>query len=484
MDLVKNISVDEKFIFTGKAKTKLIILIVVGVVLAVLGTILLKVDAGHGHDDHTTEKTSSSVVMKAPEFSDEKMSVEKEEAFEVHDGVGVESKKEEGTEHAVEAAHHGKPAWVKRIIKDVWQNNVFFGGIALISVFFLAFNYVAYSGWWVSFKRVPEAMGYYLPVYAILSIAFIALFGHDIFHWMDGSLYEKFLGDGKTPNPHYDSILVQKTWWLSTGKFWFRIIVYFVLWILFWYVLRQKSVKADLEGGVKLYDKSIIWAAGFLVVFGVTSSTSAWDLVMSMDPHFFSTMFGWYVFASWLVSGVAMITLIIIVLKENGYLKIVNENHLHDLGKYMFAFSIFWTYVWFEQFLLIYYANIPEESYYFVERLLNGTYKPFFFLTFFINFVFPFIVLMTRNAKRQFTILKIAAVAILIGHWLDFYMMMTPPMLHNDGAFDYKFFFIELGITMTFLGIFLYAVLFGLSKAGLIAKNDPMLEESIHHHVY
>jgi len=195
-------------------------------------------------------------------------------------------------------------------------------------------------------------------------------------------------------------------------------------------------------------------------------------------------MFGWYVFASWLVSAVSMITLIVIILKENGYLKMVNENHLHDLGKFMFAFSIFWTYVWFEQFLLIYYANIPEESYYFVERLLNGTYRPFFFLTFLLNFPLPFIILMTRNAKRQTIILKIVAIVILIGHWFDFYMMLTPPMLHNDGAFDYKFFFLELGITMVFLGMFLYAVLYGLSRAGLIAKNHPMIQESIHHHVY
>jgi hypothetical protein len=457
MALVEKISLDEKFSFTGKAKSKIIMLIVAGAVLAVLGYILLQVDGGHGHAEH------SAVVVKAPDYSHEKAELAKEVIPE--------------GEHAAEAEHHGKPAWAKRIIKDIWQNNVFFGGIALIGVFFLSFNYVAYAGWSALIKRVPEAFGYYLPVFAVLSILLIAIFGHDIFHWMDPSLTD--------PNsPHFDEIINSKKWWLGTVSFWVRIIIYFTLWILFWYVLRKKSMQEDIQGGVTFYDRSIVWAAGFLVVFGVTSSTSAWDLVMSMDPHFFSTMFGWYVFASWLVSGVAMITIIVITLKENGYLKMVNENHLHDLGTFMFAFSIFWTYVWFEQFLLIYYANIPEESYYFVERLLNGTYRPFFFLTFFINFIFPFIVLMTRNAKRQTIILKIVAVFILVGHWLDFFMMMTPPMLHNDGGFDYKFFFLEVGITMVFLGIFLYAVLFGLSKAGLVAKNHPMLEESIHHHVY
>jgi len=456
MALVEKISLDEKFSFTGKAKSKIITLIIAGAVLAVIGYVMLKLDPA---GEHATHGTPEKAVTEKAAGHGEAHVAEVTPAAEHGEG------------------HHGKPSWAKRIIKDVWQNNVFFGGIALIGVFFLAFNYVAYAGWSAAIKRVPEAMGYYLPVYAVLTILLIAIFGHDIFHWMDPSLTDP-------KSEHFDEIINSKTWWLSTVSFWVRVIIYFALWILFWFMLRKKSVQEDIDGGVVHYDKSIIWSAGFLVVFGVTSSTSAWDLVMSMDPHFFSTMFGWYVFASWLVSGVSMITIIVITLKENGYLKMVNENHLHDLGKFMFAFSIFWTYVWFEQFLLIYYANIPEESYYFVERLLNGTYRPFFFLTFFINFVFPFIVLMTRNAKRQMIILKIVAIFILIGHWLDFFMMMTPPMLHNDGAFDYKFFFLELGITLVFLGIFLYTVLFGLSKAGLVAKNHPMIEESIHHHVY
>jgi hypothetical protein len=467
MDLVKDISLDEKFSFTGKAKSKVITLIIVGVVLAVIGYVMLQLDPPGAHDTH--HATETSVVEPIKEH--------------VEGGVVSTHESHEGTEHvaveheATEHHEHGKPVWAKRIIKDLWQNNIFFGGIALIAVFFLSYNYVAYAGWSALIKRIPEAIGYYLPVFAVITILLMAFFGHDIFHWMDPRLTDP-------TSEHFDEIINSKTWWLSTISFWVRIIIYFVLWILFWYTLRKKSLLEDINGGVSYYDRSIVWAAGFLVIFGVTSSTSAWDLVMSMDPHFFSTMFGWYVFASWLVSGVSMIALIVIVLKENGYLKMVNQNHIHDLGTFMFAFSIFWTYVWFEQFLLIYYANIPEESYYFIERILNGNYKPLFFLTFFINFVFPFIVLMTRNAKRQMIIMKIVAVFILVGHWLDFFMMMTPPMLHNDGGFDYKFFFLELGITMVFLGIFLYTVLTGLSKAGLIAKNHPMIQESIHHHVY
>jgi hypothetical protein len=442
MALIENIELDEKFSFSSKAKSKIITLIVVGAVLAILGFFFLQLSDGHDHG-HGAEHHATEHVAAAD-----------------HDH-----------------GHHGKPVWAKRFIKNLWQNNIYFGGIALIGIFFLAFNYVAYAGWSALIKRIPEAMGYYLPIFAIFTLILMAFFGHDIFHWQDPSLFD--------PNsPHYDAIVDSKKWWLDTTSLWVRSIIYFALWIAFWYVLRQKSLKEDLEGGLIHYDRSIVWAAGFLVIFGVTSSTSAWDWVMSMDPHFFSTMFGWYVFASWLVAGVSMITVIVITLKENGYLKFVNENHLHDLGKFMFAFSVFWTYIWFEQFLLIYYSNIPEEVVYFVERLYNPAYQPFFFFTLIVNFAIPFILLMTRNAKRQMIIVKIVGIIIIFGHWLDFYMMMTPPMLHNDGGFDYIFFFVELGLAMIFLGIFLYAVLFGLSKAGLIAKNHPMIQESIHHDVF
>jgi hypothetical protein len=437
MAAVQQLVLDEKYTFKSKTKTKLIILIVVGIVLAGLG-ILIANSMSHGHDA----------------------------------GHGAEVAK--AAEHA---EHHGSPVIVKRILKDLWQNNIFFGGIALVGVFFIAFNYVAHAGWGAAIKRVPEAFGNYLFVYAGLTIVLLVVGGHDLFHWMDHDLFDP-------KSPKFDEIISSKSWYLNVGFFWGRTIGYFVLWILFWWLLRQKSKQEDSIGGVNNYDRSIVISAGFLIIFGVTSSTSAWDWVMSMDPHFFSTMFGWYVFASMFVSGLAMITLVVINLKKAGYLALVNENHLHDLGKFMFAFSIFWTYVWFEQFLLIYYANIPEESYYFVERLLNSTYSPFFFAAFFINFLFPFLTLMPRESKRQTVFLEIVAVGILIGHWLDFYVMMTPPVLHNDGALDITFFFIELGITMVFLGIFLFVINIGLTKAGLIAKNHPMLEESIHHHVY
>jgi hypothetical protein len=220
-------------------------------------------------------------------------------------------------------------------------------------------------------------------------------------------------------------------------------------------------------------------SAIFLVVFAVTSSIAAWDWVMSIDTHWFSTMFGWYTFASWWVSGLAFITLVVIFLKDKGYLSIVNNNHLHDLGKFIWAFTIFWTYIWFSQFLLIYYANIAEETIYFVERLSTGQYATVFYLNLILNFFLPFLLLMTRDAKRHTRILKIVCSIILVGHWFDFYLMITPGTMKYDGGFG----FMEIGVTMIFAAAFLFVVLSRLSKAPLVAVNDPMINESVNHHI-
>ncbi|MCZ6693169.1 MAG: quinol:cytochrome C oxidoreductase, partial [Bacteroidetes bacterium] len=188
---------------------------------------------------------------------------------------------------------------------------------------------------------------------------------------------------------------------------------------------------------------------------------------------------GWYVFASWFVCGLAMITLIVINLKENGYLEFLTPNHLHDMGKFIFAFSIFWTYLWVSQFLLIYYANLPEETIYYYERINSDFYAPFFYVNLLLNFFFPFLALMTRDSKRHTIILKIVCVGVLIGHWLDFYLMVTPGVLKGNGGFG----FMEIGVTLIYLAAFLFVVLSNLAKVPLIAKNHPMMEESLNHHI-
>jgi len=201
--------------------------------------------------------------------------------------------------------------------------------------------------------------------------------------------------------------------------------------------------------------------------------------VMSIDPHWFSTMFGWYVFASWWVSGLALMTFLVARLKEKGYLSMVNSNHIHDLGKFVFAFSIFWTYIWFGQFLLIYYANIPEETVYFVQRLTTSPYSWIFYLNLVMNFFLPFLLFMTRDSKRHISIIKVVCPIVLVGHWFDFYLMINPGIMQNSGGVG----FMEIGMTLIYGAAFIYITLNSLSKMPLVAKNHPMMQESLHHHI-
>lgn len=418
---------EERFIFTPALKKQLGILAIVGLVVAIIGIVAM---VFFGHDD-------AHAATEAAEATEE----------------------------------HGLH-WSTRIWASLWINNIFFIGLAIVGVFFFALQYVSQAGWSAGFKRVPLAFGNWLPVGAILMLIVFIVANHSIFHWTHGYLYDQ-------NDARFDAILYGKSGYLN---FWFyigRMIIYFALWIYFFYLLRREALDEDIHGGTVHYHKLVKYSAIFIIFFAITSSMSAWDWVMSIDPHWFSTMFGWYVFASWFVAGLAAITLVVVLLKDAGYLIIVNSNHLHDLGKFIFAFSIFWTYIWFSQFMLIYYANIPEESIYFIERLTNDHYTPIFFVNLLLNFLFPFIVLMTRDSKRHTIFLKIVCIVVLIGHWTDFYLMITPGVMGEDGALG----FLEIGFAILYGVAFVFTVLTGLAKAPLVAKNHPMLQESLHHHI-
>ncbi|UOQ99258.1 quinol:cytochrome C oxidoreductase [Hymenobacter sp. 5317J-9] len=367
--------------------------------------------------------------------------------------------------------HEGSSTLVKRIIVSLWHSNVFFLGVSTIGTVFMAINYVAYAGWSVMVKRISEALSAWIIPGAVIMLVVFLIGRHDIFHWTHEGIMEK-------GNPNYDAIIAGKSGFLNLPFYLIRTIVYLAIWAFFSYKLRQLSLAEDQLGGTVWFHKSINASALFLVLYAVTSSMSAWDWVMSVDTHWFSTMFGWYVFASWWVSGIAAIALTAIFLKQAGYLRALTSNHLHDLGKLMFGFSIFWTYVWFAQFMLIWYANLPEEAVYYNQRLggFEGHYTGIFYFNLLINFVFPFLGLMTRDAKRQMIIMKIVCIAILAGHWSDFYLMFMPATLKAESGF-----LIEIGIAAIFLGAFLILFTRRLASASLVPVNHPFLDESIHH---
>lgn len=369
-----------------------------------------------------------------------------------------------------DAGHHAV-TWINRLFANLWLNNVWFTGISVIGAFFISLQYVAYAYWSVPVKRVLESLMGYLPVGAVLMLVLFLLGKSYLFHWTTPGI----MTEGSA---NYDPIIAGKSGYLNLPFFLIRMVVYLAIWVIFARWLRANSVAEDLEGGTARYHNSIKLAAIFLVLFAVSNSMANWDWLMSIDTHWFSTMYSWYVFASWLVSGVATTILIAVNLKQAGYLRIMNANHLHDLGKFAFGFTIFWTYVWFAQFMLIWYANLPEEVVYFQERWF-GHFAPLFYLSLLINFIAPFLLLMTRDAKRQGIMLKIATVVILSGHYIDFYMMVMPGTMGKSAGFG----LMEVGTLLLFLGLFLTMVTRMLTSASLIQHRHPFLEESLHHHI-
>jgi len=355
-------------------------------------------------------------------------------------------------------------------------NNYFFLGISIFAVFFVALQHVAEAGWSTVIKRVPEAIMTFLP-YACAVMIFIVvaaiLHWNHIYHWME----EGIMTEGA---PNYDKIIAGKEAYLSPIFFLVRSLIYVSVWIYCAKRLRDISLQGDLEGGLgkKSYNKGITVSAWFIVFFAISSSTASWDWIMSIDTHWFSTLFGWYIFSEWSAIGFTTILLFCLFLKKQGYLPDLSESIIHDLGKFVFAFSVVWTYMWFSQFMLIWYANIPEEVTYFMERIELPNYNFLFWFSAAINFVIPTIVLMSRDAKRNTNFLIFASITILIGHWINSYLLFAPGTLHDHGHLG----FTELGMGLGFLGLFLFVVFRSLTTRSLDIKHHPFLEESKHLH--
>lgn len=349
-------------------------------------------------------------------------------------------------------------------------NNYFFIGIAVFGVFFVAKQYVSEAGWSIVLKRVPEAVMSALPVMSLIMLfimfASIMHWNH-IYHWLHEGIMDP-------ANDHYDKIIAGKEAYLNGSFFIIRTIIYLLGWNYFAKKLRALSVLEDKVEGTSIHFKSVSTSAWFMVFFAVTSAMASWDWIMSIDPHWFSTIFGWYVFAEWGAIGFTTILLFTLYLKRQGYLEDVNENHIHDLGKWIFAMSLVWTYMWFSQFMLIWYANIPEEVTYFMARLEVENYKFLFWFSMIINFIAPIILLMSRDAKRNNGRLIFVGCVILVGHWINSYLLVTPGTLGKLGHIG----FVEIGMGLGFTGLFIYLVLNSLTKQPLETQNHPFLDES------
>ena len=379
--------------------------------------------------------------------------------------------------HPFEHAIHGAGANAgTRFWSVLLQNSVFWLLIVNASMFFIGVTTLAMGGWQVALRRVPEAISSVVPVLGIICFLILMTIvwgGHDdIYHWINK---ETVAGD---------KILNGKKGFLNPVFFTvFSAVTIFIWWFL-GQKLRSLSLESDKTGpmdyetGKKWINKNILWASLFIVYFGLSvGSTIPWLWLMSVDAHWYSTMFSWYTFASSFVSGMSLIALFIVFLKNQGQLDYVTDEHLHDIGKFMFAFSIFWAYLWFSQYMLIWYANIPEETGYFKIRV-QGPYRGIFFLNLVLNFLCPFLILMKKSTKKNYTVITFTAILIIFGHWIDFWQMVMPGTLQGDG----ELMPFEFGIAALFVGVIMWRVGVFLSTHPLTVKNHPFLKESMIHH--
>ena len=355
------------------------------------------------------------------------------------------------------------------------QNSVYFLLIVNAAMFFFAATTLAWGGFQMTFRRVTEAIAAsVIPIGAITFVILMCIvFGGKatIYEWLDKGVVAK------------DEVLKGKSGFLSPGFFTVYTILTIGLWMVLGWKLRSMSRSIDdkpltIEEGKKYMFRNTIWAAVYIVWFALTvASVTPWLWLMSMDAHWFSTMYSWYTFASTFVSGMALISLFVIYLKNQGYLEYVNEEHLHDLGKFQFAFSIFWTYLWFDQFMLIWYANISEETVYFKTRF-EGAYQGIFYLNLIINFLAPLLIFMSRGSKRNWTTVTFMSVLLVFGHWLDVYQMVFGSTSKDHVPMN----LFDFGIALGFVGLIMWQTGRVLAKFPLLERNHPFLKESIIHH--
>jgi hypothetical protein len=343
----------------------------------------------------------------------------------------------------------------------------FFFMLALLALVFYAIQWASQAGWSIVLYRVMESITSFLLPASFFLLLFLILSTsgfNEIFVWMGE--------DAKL-----DPVLVEKAPWLNKTGFLLRSFVFVAGWNIFRFFLRKNSLALDEAGEMKIYKRNFNISVGFLAFFIVTELFFVFDLTMSLDPHWFSQLYPFYVFASMLVTAITTIAVIAIYLKGKGYLPEVNNSHLHDLAKFMFGFSIFWTYFFFDQFMLQWYSNQPEEAVYFVPRLL-GTYQLPFMGMLILNFVFPILILMSSDFKRLNWFIMMAGISIIVGHYIDVFILIAPATVGDSWSIGLP----EIASLVFFLGMFIFVVFRSLSKAPLQAKGNPFMKESEIYH--
>ena len=409
------------------------------------------VDSHHDAKEVTEEITTTQTVATGTKISNN-----------THDAHANHEKHVEHVLHQLQ----NKP-WAALYVACIFMMLISLGVLA-----FYAIQQVAQAGWSPVLFRVMQGITSYLPVGSVLFFILLILSGlhfNHLFVWMAE-------GVGVVGHENYDHLVANKLGYLNV-PFWLgRAALFLVGWSLYQYFSRKNCLLQDDANDNFYYKKNFKMSAAFLVFFIVTESIMSWDWIMSVDPHWYSTLFGWYVFASFFVSGITVIALVTLYMKSRGFLEYVNTSHIHDLAKFMFGISVFWTYLWFSQFMLIWYSNIPEEVTYFITRIEDYN-LPFFGMVV-MNFIFPVLILINTDFKRLSWVIAMAGIIILLGHYVDFFMMIMPATVGDRWFIGIS----EIGSLLFFIGLFVFVIFTAMTKSPLLPKRHPLIEESKHFH--
>jgi len=341
---------------------------------------------------------------------------------------------------------------------------MFLVSIGIGSLFLVALEYIAGADWSTPFRRISEFLASSLPILIVLAIPLI-LSLHSLFHWSHTEVINE------------DPILKGKSPYLNSTFFIIRVIVVFGLWSFFYYLLTKNSRKQDTSGDQKLTKKNIVISGIFIPLFAITISVSAIDWLMSLEPHWFSTIFGVYYFSGSVWASLAAITLIVILLKDKGYLgPRLNNDHYYSLGTLLFTFTCFWGYIAFSQYMLIWYANLPEENFWFLMRWSNG-WEYFSVILILAHFIIPFGALLSYPAKTNPRRLKFMSVWILVMHYFDLYWLAMPNLNNNGNG--YIFSWVDFVFPIGVVGLLILIFNMNAKKYNLIPVRDPKLQKGL-----
>ena len=433
----------------------------VGFVLAALGivaTVALALisGGGDGHDDgHKKDKGAAHSTEHGDDHG--------------HGDAHDDHAKDHGGEHHHAHGYVGEVPGNMRWVHPYLISVVYFLSITIGALFFIIIHHLVRAGWSTVLRRIAEAVSLNFVLMAILALP---LLHPDVmavlFKWVEPGIYKK------------DALIGVKEAYLNDGFFRIRIIAYFAIWIGFSLFYYRMSTKQDETGDPKLSRTMGRATPIAVLLFAISVSFAGFDLLMSLDAHWFSTMFGVYFFAGCVLSWHAFLALTVVWLQKNGRLtNAISAEHMQDVGKMVFAFTVFWAYVAFSQYMLYWYGNIPEETAWYLRRQEIFTWGAWGFFLVFGHFAIPFLFMLSKHVKRKKTTLAIGASWVLIVHWCDLYYIVMPQLL--DGK-EFPFHMMDVTIFLTVGGIYLVSTSWFLGRSSLLAKKDPRLPEALAFH--